>query len=361
MIETAFLKCGLAITESNLLCILAQKEFSAAANPVDTYAASQTLKTLIGVIKNYGEGYGCIVDNNLFCLVVSLPEPQDLAFCDKLKDDLACYMQNTLNITLQIRSGGPVSRYQELAKFFADNCTFENNHYFLTDSQDAVANDSIIYNFAAELSLLENVLHNINAEVIANSFDALLTSIARYPAVSPKMLHSICYILIHFIDQFFKNNPCIESGWSRSQMLLHLNTLCRKPADYSNYILKLKDNLIADIRSGNNYNTAISRAQQFIRQNFARDLSLEEVAAEINLAPAYFSRLFSQVTGTSFINYLTEVRIRRAKELLQGTNAKIKEISETVGYSNIYYFSRVFKNKTGVTPIEYRRQIRTTI
>jgi AraC-like DNA-binding protein len=237
MIETAFLKCGLAITESNLLCILAQKEFSAAANPVDTYAASQTLKTLIGVIKNYGEGYGCIVDNNLFCLVVSLP----------------------------------------------------------------------------------------------------------------------------VTDQFFKNNPCIESGWSRSQMLLHLNTLCRKPADYSNYILKLKDNLIADIRSGNNYNTAISRAQQFIRQNFARDLSLEEVAAEINLAPAYFSRLFSQVTGTSFINYLTEVRIRRAKELLQGTNAKIKEINETVGYSNIYYFSRVFKNKTGVTPIEYRRQIWTTI
>jgi two-component system response regulator YesN len=97
------------------------------------------------------------------------------------------------------------------------------------------------------------------------------------------------------------------------------------------------------------------------RNCYVRDLSLEEVAASINLVPAYFSRLFSQITGASFINYLTDLRIQRAKELLQGTDDQIKAISETVGYSNIYYFSRVFKNKTGLTPVEYRRQTRAKI
>jgi two-component system response regulator YesN len=355
-IATALTKCDLAITENNLLCILAQKEFSAAGNPVDTYAAAQTLKTLIGVFKNYGEGYGCIVDSNLFCLVGSLREPKELAFGDQLKNELTCYMQNTLDITLRILVSGPLNRYQGLTKFFVENCKFENNHYFLAEHQ--AASDSIIYNFAAELSLLENVLHNSNIEVIATSFDALLDSIARYDAVPPKMLHSVCYILIHFTDQFYKSNPYIDNTWSRSQMLLQLNTLCRKPVDYTNYILKLKNSLITDIQSCKNYNSAISRAQQFIKQNYARDLSLEEVAASINLVPAYFSRLFSQITGASFINYLTDIRIQHAKELLQGTDAKIREISETVGYSNIYYFSRVFKNRTGATPVEYRRQKR---
>jgi two-component system response regulator YesN len=358
MTATAFKKCGLSLTETNLLCILAQKEFNTAANPVDSYAAAQTLKTLIGVLKNYGEGYGCIVDSNLFCLVISLPEPKDVSFSDKLKEELTCYMQNTLDITLRICVSGPINRYPELPVFFLENCPFENNHYFLADNQTSTANDSINYNFAAELSLLETVLHNINVEAIGQSFDALLAGIAQYPAVPSKMLHSICYILIHFTDQFYKNNPHIGSAWSRSQMLLHLNTLCHKPADYNNFILKLKNSLIADIQSCKNYNTAIGQAQQFIKQNYARDLSLEEVAASINLAPCYFSRLFSHVAGTSFINYLTEIRIQRAKELLQGTSDKIKDISATVGYSNIYYFSRVFKNKTGVTPVEYRKQKR---
>jgi two-component system response regulator YesN len=67
---------------------------------------------------------------------------------------------------------------------------------------------------------------------------------------------------------------------------------------------------------------------------------------------------FGHVTGTNFINYLTDIRIQRAKELLQSTNAKIKQIGEAVGYSNIYYFSRVFKNKTGITPVLYRKQNR---
>jgi two-component system response regulator YesN len=89
--------------------------------------------------------------------------------------------------------------------------------------------------------------------------------------------------------------------------------------------------LVEDIQSCKHNNTAIVRAQQFIKQNYTRDLSLEEVATSINLAPAYFSRLFSQITGASFINYLTEIRTQRAKELLKGTDDNIKEIGETVG------------------------------
>ena len=362
IIQKALDDCSLPLNENNLVCIMAQKEFNATSNPFDVYISTQTLKTLIGVVKTYGEAYGCIVDNNLFCLVATLRGPNDLppadGFRDKIKNDLVSYMKNTLGIAFRICVSDRVDSYRGLSDFFFENCTFENNHYFLTDNQNSAATESMNYNFASELSLLDTVLHHSNIDAIAQSFDALTESIARNPMVSLKMLHSICYIVIHFTDHFFKDNPNISSIWSRSKALLQLNTLCRRPSDYIDHIVTLKNQLITDIQACKNYNAAIIRAKQFIEQNYARDLSLEEVATSINLAPAYFSRLFGHVTGTNFINYLTNIRIQRAKELLQSTNAKIKQIGEAVGYSNIYYFSRVFKNKTGITPVLYRKQNR---
>jgi len=86
------------------------------------------------------------------------------------------------------------------------------------------------------------------------------------------------------------------------------------------------------------------------------DLSLNEVAAQVNLSPSHFSVVFSQETGQTFKEYLTEVRIKKAKELLRMTTLRSAEISYQVGYSDPHYFSYVFRKNTGATPSEFRLQ-----
>ncbi len=101
-------------------------------------------------------------------------------------------------------------------------------------------------------------------------------------------------------------------------------------------------------------NQLVARAQDYIRENFKRDMSLDEVSRQLDLSPYYFSKLFKEGTGCNFVEYVTNLRISRAKELLKSQEYSMKEICAEVGYSDPNYFSRIFKKNTGVTPTEYR-------
>jgi two-component system, response regulator YesN len=104
----------------------------------------------------------------------------------------------------------------------------------------------------------------------------------------------------------------------------------------------------------------INQAKTFIQENYAKDLSLEEAAESVFLSPVYFSRLFKEVTGKSFIKYLTSLRISKAIELLENTHYRANEIGEMVGYKTISYFSKIFKKYTGMTPSKYRNSYHET-
>lgn len=101
---------------------------------------------------------------------------------------------------------------------------------------------------------------------------------------------------------------------------------------------------------------SIRNAKEFIANNLNRDISLYDVASHVYLNPIYFSKLFKQSTGITFTSYITQMRIEKAKELLRGTDLKIYEIGEQSGFRSTYYFNRVFKQMVGVTPNEFRRK-----
>lgn len=98
----------------------------------------------------------------------------------------------------------------------------------------------------------------------------------------------------------------------------------------------------------------IREIQLFIRQHYADNVSLNSLAEQFFLHPNYLSRLFKEKTGQNFIDYLTEVRMEKVKELLKNSDRKIVEICDLAGYDNPRYFSKVFKQYTGMTPSEYR-------
>lgn len=100
----------------------------------------------------------------------------------------------------------------------------------------------------------------------------------------------------------------------------------------------------------------LDKAKSYIESKFAEDISLEEVADVVHLNPHYFSKVFKQHIGETFIDFLTRLRIAKAKELMASNELSLKEVCFEVGYKDPNYFSRVFKKVTGMTPTEFRGQ-----
>lgn len=110
-------------------------------------------------------------------------------------------------------------------------------------------------------------------------------------------------------------------------------------------------------QKGSAHRTLVEAARQYIDAHYAENtISLQSVAAEVHMSACYFSILFKQESGRSFISYLTELRMERAKHLLRRTDLKAYEIAGAVGYDNPTYFSTLFKKHTDLSPKEYRQQ-----
>ena len=108
------------------------------------------------------------------------------------------------------------------------------------------------------------------------------------------------------------------------------------------------------VKRGERTNDIIANAVEYIDSNFSKDISLDDMSRNMNLSPYYFSKLFKEETGENFVEFLTRVRIEKAKELLRTPEKSMKEICSEVGYSDPNYFSRIFKKVVGQTPTEYR-------
>ena len=101
-------------------------------------------------------------------------------------------------------------------------------------------------------------------------------------------------------------------------------------------------------------NSAVKKAMVYIQENYSKDISLDDVSGQVNISPYYFSKIFKEETGENFIEYLTRVRIDKAKELLVDENVSVKEAGIKSGYSDPNYFSRIFKKQMDMTPSEYK-------
>ncbi len=100
-------------------------------------------------------------------------------------------------------------------------------------------------------------------------------------------------------------------------------------------------------------------AYRYIRENYRRDISMQDLAGAMNYSEAYFCKLFKQCFNKNFTAYLTEYRVKEAKRLLEQPTINVKEVGKAVGYMDPNYFARVFKRITGQTPTEYRSAIFT--
>lgn len=103
--------------------------------------------------------------------------------------------------------------------------------------------------------------------------------------------------------------------------------------------------------------TTIKYLREYVENNYTFDISMQEVAEDMGYSDAYFSKLFKQYFNQNFTAYLTEYRIKKAKELLTDTNNSIKDINRMVGYEDSNYFAKIFKRIVGEIPSKFRENL----
>lgn len=106
-----------------------------------------------------------------------------------------------------------------------------------------------------------------------------------------------------------------------------------------------------------NLKEPVEVAKAYIEQHLSRELTLEEIAEKLGLNPSYFSQLFKQLTGETFVHYRTKRRMEKAKRLLSLPYHKITDVSAEVGFADHPHFTKTFKKFSGLTPSEYRETL----
>ena len=102
-------------------------------------------------------------------------------------------------------------------------------------------------------------------------------------------------------------------------------------------------------------NPIIKKVCSYVDENLSSDISLDTAADFAGVRHFYLSKLFKEEKGETFINYISDKRLEKSRQLLEQTELSIKEITAEVGYNDQNYFSRIFKNKYGLSPKEYRK------
>ena len=111
------------------------------------------------------------------------------------------------------------------------------------------------------------------------------------------------------------------------------------------------------VRRQHSESPVIKRAKEFILENQTEDLSLGQVAKAVNTSTFHFCKMFKKATGLNFTEYVSRVRVEKARNLLLNANLRVSEIAYEVGFQSLTHFNRVFKKITGRSPTDYREQL----
>ncbi len=153
-----------------------------------------------------------------------------------------------------------------------------------------------------------------------------------------------------------KNTQKEVSAMADDRSLDYINMEIHDNLNENDYI-----NYYNETRADNNRNTdekaTAGQMKEYVENNYMYDISMQEAAQTMGYSDAYFSKLFKQYFNQNFTAYLTEYRMKKAKQLLSDTNESIKDISRMVGYTDSNYFAKIFKRIVGEIPSKYREKL----
>lgn len=291
----------------------------------------------------------------------------------ELSKDLEEIMKNYSTIAYFGGIGQPVARLRELEESFreaeralAARFTMELNRIISVEdirmAQNVDTLDDIEITSFGEIektrTMLEKFLNNGAEDEIDEFVDVYINELPEENLKSVLMRQYIIMDAYIVMMSFCEKFEGIEGEMqAQSEELKNSMKTIQTLEEIKNYIRMLLKKIIGvrDTISGRRYSDIIEIAKDQIRKTYMSDeISLNTIAAEVGMSPSYFSSIFSKEMGKTFVEYLTEIRMDRAKELLMCSSMKTSEIGYEVGYKDPHYFSYIFKKTQNCTAKEFR-------
>ncbi len=207
-------------------------------------------------------------------------------------------------------------------------------------------------------AILQKFLSSGLAEEVEDFVRDYINAIGQEPMESLVFRNYVVLNVRFSVLSFLKKLGCDDSeisGQETDNIVEETGKSIETAVAYCEKMLK-KAIALRDENAGNQNRSVLKRAVEFIDQNYMdEELSLNKAAHVANVSANHFSALFSQNMGQTFTEYLTGLRMSKAKELLRCTAMRSSEIAGEVGYKDAHYFSYLFKKTQGMTPSEYRK------
>ncbi len=200
----------------------------------------------------------------------------------------------------------------------------------------------------------ERILIKFNREFVLNgaydmeSFDLLFDKY-NYVSFNPLFQNAIDNIFQQLLEECHKKTFDFEA--SLRLLLTQLLIYAARSA---------AENPLGKPKHVSHTHARISEVVQYVNQNYAEHLSLEGTAKHFHFSPYYLSRIFKEITGFTFIEYLSNLRVTQAQKRLRDSEDSVVTIASQVGFGNQSHFGRIFKSISGITPLQYRKQLAVT-
>lgn len=238
-----------------------------------------------------------------------------------------------------------------------------------TDYHSYVNREIIFFELIENLKYIDNKYYDILkkiSEVVkyfieAKKFDELskevIILINTYNIIDLNVIKNIYIELLLFISSklyYFEISGTSINLTSIIREILSSKSRLDVEDSFESYVTLLSQSISQNSKT---FSKKIKIAIEYMENNYQKQLTLEDVASVVYTHPVYFSRTFKNETGENFVNYLTKLRINRAKIMLSDISLKINDVAELTGYVSPKYFAKKFKQNTNQTPSEYREKI----
>lgn len=285
----------------------------------------------------------------------------------KLADDIAYFLYTNYRISVTVTAGSWTGSLLEIHNsfkeaailfkyaYFYPHLPVITGEYFLKkEASLEQLPDSLINEFSKVLRLR-------NLKQVEKTLSSLVQAIqeGNYSAdhCRQKLWEITRVFSVYIKDMQYKLSENEKSN------LLNLFSEIGNINDFVAWITGFAERVFqwSEVRSNNRNYKIVERAVKYLSEHLdAPDLSLESVAAHVNLSPSYFSKIFKEVTGVAFTTYVTDLRLEKARDFLLHTDLPVQEICFKVGYNAPAYFIKQFKARYGFTPYDYRKQFLIT-
>ncbi len=196
-------------------------------------------------------------------------------------------------------------------------------------------------------------IESMDTELISRQNRQLIKVVASLDNVSKIYLQNLLYTIVKAIyDKIPKME--FEEALALAEALFQARSLNAMLEVYERAIEKLLNFLERDVQDDSRI---IQKIKNLIEKEYTKDISLNYVADNVNLTPAYVSYIFKKETGQTLVKYVTDMKMVKAKKMLEEGNLKIVQVARICGYENQSYFNRLFKNYYGITPKQLREKI----